>query len=105
MPLATFCDLVWVEIYDDVSPMGDRAQYRRIVKELFLEGKDPSEIWIETTDAKGKKVRKPLAQASAESGPGGAIPRDALSEARRWRDRAIAAAEKARQQAEPDGTE
>jgi hypothetical protein len=56
MSLATFCDLVWVEIWDDVGPMSDHTQYRRIVTELFIEGKDPYDITYETTvyDKKGK---------------------------------------------------
>jgi hypothetical protein len=70
MNLETFCDLVWSEIWDDCAPMGDQAQYREIVKQLFLDGKDPYEIWFETTDAKGKKKRQRLAQAPSRSSSG-----------------------------------
>lgn len=98
MSLSTFLDLVWTEIWDDCSPMADRAQYRRVMKELFLEGKDPHEVWYETYDQKGKKVRKRLSDAPSEQG--GAIPRSALEEGRAMRERAIEAARKARERAE-----
>lgn len=60
MSLATFCDVVWVEIWDDCGPMGDHQQYRRIVTELFIEGKDAYDIFYETTeyDRKGKPHKK-----------------------------------------------
>lgn len=51
---------MWVEIWDDCGPMGDHHQYRRVVTELFIEGKDAYDIFIETTeyDAKGKARTK-----------------------------------------------
>lgn len=60
MPLETFCDLAWVEIWDDVTAMSDIHTYHRIVTELFIEGKDPYEIKYEVTeyDKKGKPVTK-----------------------------------------------
>lgn len=51
-----FLDKVWVEIYDDVSPMGDKNQYRDIVTALFIEGKDPHDIWITQPDGKKKRL-------------------------------------------------
>lgn len=95
MSLSTFLDLVWTEIWDDANPMGDRSQYRRIMRELFLEGKPPHEIWYETTDAKGKKINKRLSEApSAEPG---VIPKSAMDQAREMRQRAIEAARKAKE--------
>lgn len=57
---ADFLDLVWVEIWDDCSPMGDVSQYREIVTKLFIEGMEPWRITYTTTDKKGKKVTKRL---------------------------------------------
>lgn len=67
MPLETFCDIVWAEIWDDGPPMGDQAQYRSIVTQMFVECKDPSDIWYETTDAKGKKKRQRLAEPGKDA--------------------------------------
>lgn len=103
MPLHTFLDLVWTEIWDDCAPMGDQGQYRRIMKELFLEGKNPHEIWYDTHDDKGKKIRKRLSDVPTETG--GVIPKSAMQEAREMRDRAIEAARRAREQAENKETE
>jgi hypothetical protein len=102
MPLDRFLDLVWLEIWDDCSAMGDRGQYRRVMKELFLEGKNPHEVWYETYDDKGKKIRKRLDETPPE---GGAVPKSALEEGRAMRERAIEAARKAREQAENKETE
>lgn len=67
MSLAAFCDVVWVEIWDDFGPMSDHITYRRIVTELFIDGKEPYEITYETTvyDKKGKskQVTKRLSDA------------------------------------------
>lgn len=55
MPLSTFLDIVWAELWDDVSPMADRSRYHKILVELFVEGKDPYDItW---KDEKGKTQR------------------------------------------------
>ena len=56
MSLSTFLDLVWVEIYDDCSPMGDRHQYREIVTKLFMLGEDPHNIWVTQPDGKKKRL-------------------------------------------------
>lgn len=98
MPLDRFLDLVWVEIWDDCSAMADRGQYRRVMKQLFLDGTPPNEIWYETFDEKGKKVRKRLSDAPTETG--GTVPRSALEEGRAMRERAIEAARKAKERAE-----
>lgn len=60
MSLAVFCDITWVEIWDDFGPMSDHITYRRIVTELFVEGKEPYEITYEVTvhDKKGKPHQK-----------------------------------------------
>lgn len=62
MSLSTFCDLVWLEIWDDCSPMGDQHEYREIVHKLFIEGIPPWEIFYDGYDAKGKKVKKRLGE-------------------------------------------
>lgn len=70
MSLATFCDVVWVEIWDDYGPMSDHITYRRIVTELFVEGKEPFEITYEVTtyDKKGKakQVTKRLSDSPSQ---------------------------------------
>ena len=100
MSLATFLDLIWTEIWDDANPMGDRSQYRRIMKELFLEGKDPHEIWYDTTDAKGKKIKKRLSEGP--TGEPGVIPKSAMDQAREMRQAAIEAARKAKEARQPE---
>lgn len=86
MSLSTFCDLVWTEIWDDCPAMGDQQQYRRIMRELFLDGKDPSEIYV--VDAKGKK--RPLGTAQE---PGSIpTPTDAAAQLAKMREEALAAA-------------
>jgi hypothetical protein len=77
MSLQTFCDLVWVEIHDDCSPMGDQAQWREIVTKLFIEGIPAWEITYEGFDDKGKKVRKRLAPRPAAGSPTGSAVADA----------------------------
>lgn len=94
MSLSTFCDLVWTEIWDDCPAMGDQAQYRRVMTELFLDGKDPSDIYV--TDSKGRK--KPLGSASE---PGSvATPADAAAQLARLREEALAAAQARQEQKE-----
>lgn len=98
MPLDRFLDLVWVEIWDDCSAMSDRGQYRRVMKQLFLDGTPPNEIWYEGYDEKGKKVRKRLSDTPTETG--GQMPKSALEEGRAMRQRAIEAAQRVREKAE-----
>lgn len=98
MSLERFLDLVWVEIWDDCSAMSDRGQYRRVMKQLFLDGTPPHDIWYESYDEKGKKVRKRLSDTPSDAG--GSVPRSALEEGRAMRERAIEAARKAREKAE-----
>lgn len=55
MTLATLCDFIWVEIWDDVSPLADVGQWRDVAVRVFLHGEDPSTItW---TDSDGKTHR------------------------------------------------
>lgn len=72
-----FLSVIWAEIYDDCPPMGDHAEYRRIVTELFIEGKPAHKITYK--DAKGKTQR--LADAKPQIGQ--AVPKNTLSEARK----------------------
>lgn len=60
LTLSEFCDIAWVELWDDCGPMGDHHQYRRIITELFIEGKDAYDIFYEVTeyDKKGKSHKK-----------------------------------------------
>jgi len=64
LSLCTLLDIIWAEIYDDCSPMGDVHQYREVVSALYIEGRDPHDITYK--DAKGKTRR--LADAPASSG-------------------------------------
>src|SRR5690606_34041387 len=52
LPLHEFLDLVWAEIWDDCPPLGDHAQYRSFVTQMFVEAK-PYEA-ISYTDTEGK---------------------------------------------------
>lgn len=67
LSLSDFCNVVWLEIWNDCSPMGDMHQYRRIVTELFIDGKDPYDIFYEVTehDKKGKPIKKQKRLANA----------------------------------------
>lgn len=66
MPLSVFLDIVWQEIYDDSAPMGDRAQYRDIVRKLYWEGVDPFYIWYEGADGKRHRLAKSPAGSKIE---------------------------------------
>lgn len=77
MTLATFCDLVWAEIWEDCPAMGDQAQYRDIVTKLFIEGKPAWEITYDGYDDKGKKIRKRLAPRPSGSSSTGNATADA----------------------------
>lgn len=59
MTLATLCDLVWVEIWDDCSPMADRATYREIMVRVFIKGENPSSITYKAADGKMKRLVDP----------------------------------------------
>lgn len=83
LPLSTLLDMIWAEIYDDCSPMGDQHQYREIVTALYIEGKDPHEVTYQ--DSKGRTRR--LADAPAR--PGSRTPRpSAIEEMRAMQERA-----------------
>jgi hypothetical protein len=102
MSLSTFCDIVWVEIWDDVGAMGDRAQYHRIIEELFLEGKDPYDITYETTEYKNGKsveVTRRLSEAPSKAGRANRMKSEA-SVLEQWKARA--AELKAQQAAEAE---
>lgn len=73
MTLQTFCDLVWLEIWDDCPPMGDQSQYRDIVTKLFIECKNAWEITYQGYDDKGKKVTKRLATVPVAGSTGNAM--------------------------------
>lgn len=77
MTLQTFCDLVWLEIWEDCPPMGDHGQYRDIVTKIFLECKEPWEISYTTYDDKGKKVTKRLGPRPAAGAAPGSSQTDA----------------------------
>ena len=59
LSLAAFCDLVWLELWDDCSPMGNQAKYRDAIQAIFMEGREPGTV--EFTDAKGntRTIRAP----------------------------------------------
>lgn len=82
MSLRTFCDLVWLEIWDDCPAMGDQATYRDIVTKLFVECKNPWEIFYDGYTDKGKKVRKRLAPIPATLSGGKPSTGNAVADAR-----------------------
>lgn len=88
MTLSTFLDICWQEIYDDSAPMGDRHQYRDIVKKLYLEGLDPYFIWYE--DGQGKRHRL------AKSPAGSKVEKRGLDALRDLREQAMQLAAEAR---------
>lgn len=66
MTLSTFLDIVWAEIWDDVSPMADRARWHKIIVELFVEAKDPYDITWKDHDGKLQRLsnQRPLTSDS-----------------------------------------
>ena len=40
MSLSDFCDLVWLELWDDCPAMGDQVKYREAIMDIFYEGKE-----------------------------------------------------------------
>ena len=42
LSLSSFCDLVWVELWDDCPAMGDQVKYRDALHAIFYEGKEPA---------------------------------------------------------------
>ena len=74
LSLSAFCDLVWLELWDDCGPMGDQVKYREAIKTIFYEGRDPDSV--EFVDAEGNKrtIRKPGTASSV----GTPIPSHAL---------------------------
>ena len=59
MTLSTLCDLIWVEIWDDCSPMANQATYRDIMVRLFLKGESPSSITYKGSDGKTHRLAQP----------------------------------------------
>lgn len=106
LSLSMLCDIAWVEIYDDCSPMGDSHQYRRIVTELFIDGKDPFEIFYEVTeyDKKGKPKKKQRRLADAPTSVSrGQQMSSALSVLEQWKARAAQLKEEQALASTPDG--
>lgn len=54
--MSEFCDLVWLEIWDDCPAMGDQPRYREIIQGVFYEGRDSA--WVESTMANAERRRK-----------------------------------------------
>ena len=81
MSLSTFLDIVWAEIWDDVSPMGDRSRYRQIIVELFVEGKDPYDITWRDSDNKLQRLSNQR-MTTKDSKPA----RSSLDQAREWQE-------------------
>ena len=76
MSLSTLLDIVWTELWDDISPMGDRSRYHKILIELFVEGKDPYDITWKDHDGKLQRLSnqrggttdgKPTATATSQA--------------------------------------
>lgn len=56
MTLATLCDIIWAEIWDDCPPLGNHAQYREIMHRYFIVGEDPSKITWKDADGKTHRL-------------------------------------------------
>jgi hypothetical protein len=77
MTLANFCDLVWLEVWDDCPALGDQHEYREIVHNLFFEGLEPGEI--EVTDPDGNTRRIKAARPAEPVDLSRPVPRDAMA--------------------------
>jgi hypothetical protein len=98
MSLSTFCDLAWLELWDDCPALGDLSQYREVIEQIFLQGKPPTEVmW---TDHDGKQ--RPLGEAP-KSDQLGSIPQTAIDEARALHQRMREMREAARVASSSDG--
>ena len=98
MSLSTFCDLAWLELWDDCPALGDLSQYREVIEQIFLQGMDPAKVtW---TDHDGKK--RPIGSTS-QPGQLGPVPQDALAEARALHQRMREMREAARVASSSDG--
>jgi hypothetical protein len=96
MSLATLLDIIWAEMWDDCSPMGDVHQYREIITQLYIEGKDPSTISYRGADGKVKKL-------TLTSSAGGEPPQSARDEAKAMMARARELAEAKALASQPSG--
>lgn len=67
MTLSTLCDLIWVEIWDDCSPMANQATYRDIMVRLFLKGEPPSSITYKGADGKTHRLAPPGSSSPSRS--------------------------------------
>lgn len=82
MSLSTFLDIVWAELWDDVSPMADRGRYHKIIVELFVEGKDPYDITWYDHDGKLQRLsNQPAATRDAKP------DQSAVDTAREWMEK------------------
>ena len=67
MTLGTLCDLIWVEIWDDCSPMANQAVYRDIMMRLFIKGEKPHTITYKDASGKTKRLAEPGTYAPERS--------------------------------------
>lgn len=82
MSFSTFLDIAWAELWDDVSPMADRSRWHMIVKELFVDGKDPYDITWRDHDNKLQRLAP-----SRSVAPDGQPAKPALDMAREWQEK------------------
>lgn len=97
MALSTFCDIIWAEIWDDCSPMGNQSQYRDIMFRLFIKGDEPGSITYKDADGKLRNLAQRKPDISAPT------PKDLFDEARRLHEQVMQAQEATGVASDPDG--
>jgi len=59
LSLSAFCDLVWLELWDDCPAMGDQAKYREAINTIFIEGREVGSVEVIGPDGKKHTIRAP----------------------------------------------
>lgn len=81
--LSEFCDLVWLELWDDAPQLGDRSEYRDLLVKLYLEGVEPGSLEVTGPDGKLRKISGPRSGVTPDlKKPLPGYAKDALAEAR-----------------------
>ena len=88
LSFSTFLDIAWATLWDDVSPMADRARWHQIRQELFVEGKDPYDITWKDHDGKLQRLAD-TRQVTSDGKPA----KSAMDQAREWQEKLRAKAD------------
>ena len=64
MSLSDFCDLVWLELWDDCPAMGDQTKYREAVVTIFVDGEEPE---YEQDPSKPPDPSRPIPQKALDA--------------------------------------